>query len=290
MISAGLHNIPADEYHADPCSAPSLSNSIAKILISQSPLHAWYQHRRLNPNFEVEESTRFDIGTAAHMLVMESRRDTITVVYADAWTTKAAKEARANARANGQTPVLAHQYERMLGMETGLKAFLPTTELGDILATGLNERTVIWQEDGAWCRCRPDLLSADGKIVIDYKTTENAEPEAFIRQIGRMSYDLQAEFYLRGVRTIAEDYEPTFVFLAQEISPPYACSLVSLSNAYRAIGQQKVERALGLWKQCTATNKWPSYSTRIAYAEPRPWDVTQMEESATTTADEESES
>lgn len=286
MITPGIHTLPADQYHADPCPQPSLSNSIAKILIEQSPLHAWCQHPRLNPDYIHEESTRFDIGTAAHMLVMETRRDTITVVYADAWTTKAAKEERANARANGQVAVLALQYERMLAMETALKRFLPTTELGDILATGANEQTVIWQEGAVWCRARPDLLSADRRIVVDYKTTTSAEPEAFIRQIGRMNYDLQAEWYTRGVKA-ATGIEPVFVFLCQEITAPYSCSLVALSNAYRAVGQSKVAHALTLWMACTATNCWPAYSTRIAYAEPPPWQMTQMEEIETNTNDSE---
>ena len=103
-----------------------------------------------------------------------------------------------------------------------------------------------------------------------------------------MNYDLQAEFYIRGIKA-ETGIEPVFVFLAQEITAPYACSLVSLSNAYRAIGQQKVERALGLWKHCTANDKWPSYSTRIAYAEPKPWDLAQSEESKESNTDEESE-
>ena len=66
--------------------------------------------------------------------------------------------------------------------------------------------------------------------ILDYKTTENAEPETFIRQIGRMSYDLQAEFYVRGGKAVIER-EPIFIFLAQEISEPYSCSLVGLANS-----------------------------------------------------------
>jgi hypothetical protein len=287
MIETGLHKIPAAQYHADPCPVPSLSNSIAKILIDQSPLHAWHAHSRLNPSHAAEESSRFDIGSAAHMLLLERRSDGIVIVEANDWRKKEAKEARDAARANGQYPILAHHYARTNEMVAAAYAFIATTELNGIFELGLAERTLIWREGDAWCRCRPDLLSTDRRIVLDYKTTENAEPEAFIRQIGRMSYDLQAEFYIRGVRTVAEDYESTFVFLAQEVSPPYACSLVSLANAYRAIGQQKVERALELWKHCTATNKWPSYSTRIAYAEPSPWQLPEIDEPTAVTEEEE---
>jgi hypothetical protein len=54
--------------------------------------------------------------------------------------------------------------------------FISTTELAGIFELGEAEQSILWQEDNAWCRCRPDLLSSDRRIVVDYKTTENAEP------------------------------------------------------------------------------------------------------------------
>jgi hypothetical protein len=275
-MTPGLHTLTAEQYHADPCPTASLSSSIAKILTTQSPLHAWYQHPRLNPDFQAEHDSRFDIGSAAHMLLLEKRSDAIVIVNADDWRTKAAKEARDAARANGQIPVLARYFDVMSKMAVRARAFLDTTELVGMLDTGNAEQTILWQEGSSWCRCRPDLISADRRVFLDYKSTENAEPEAFIRQIGRMSYDLQAEFYLRGGKA-AIGHEPVFIFLAQEISEPFSCSLIGLANSYRAVGQAKVERALAIWKSCTESNNWPSYSAQIAYAEPRPWELTEME-------------
>lgn len=287
-MTPGIHTLPAPQYHADPCPRPSLSNSIANILISQSPLHAWHAHSRLNPNYQPDESSRFDLGSAAHQLLLERRSDGIVIVEAADWRSKAAKELRDQARAEGKFPILAHQYEAADSMVGAALRFIDTTELAGIFTLGMPEQTIIWNEGSSWCRCRPDLLSPDYRICLDYKTTENAEPEAFIRQIGRMSYDLQAEWYTRGIKTVTQ-VEPVFVFLAQETTAPYACSLISLSNAYRAVGQQKVERALGLWGRCVETDQWPAYSSRIAYAEPRPWDLAELEESQSTESTGESE-
>ena len=40
----------------------------------------------------------------------------------------------------------------------------------------------------------------------------------------------------------------------------------------------KVERALALWKSCVESSNWPAhYSTQIAYAEPRPWELADTE-------------
>ena len=40
FLDTGIHHgVPEARYHSDPCAEPSLSNSIAKLLVRQSPLH-----------------------------------------------------------------------------------------------------------------------------------------------------------------------------------------------------------------------------------------------------------
>jgi hypothetical protein len=272
-----LHNLTAEQYHADPCPIPSLSSSIASILIEQSPYHAWLAHPRLNANHTRTESSRFDLGSAAHMMLLERRTDRIVRVQADDWRTKAAKEARDAAQANGQYAVLERQYADIVAMCTVAQDYMLTTELGDILATGTPEQTCLWQEGAMWCRARPDMLSADLRVCLDYKSTASAAPEFIARQIGRMNYDLQSELYTRGLCNVL-DHDVTFVFLFQEIQEPYACSLISLANAYREVGALKVRRALDLWTKCVTTNTWGGYSSKVLYAEPPAYEVIAAEQ------------
>jgi hypothetical protein len=287
ITTQGLFRLTADEYHMDPCPAPSLSSSIAKILIEQSPAHAWMAHPRLNLQYEREVNSTFDLGSAAHTLLLEKNRgDRIIIVDAKDWRTNAAKEAREAATAAGKFAVLTEQYDRMCCMVVEAQNFIALTELAQMfehgMADGMAETTVVWQEGNLWFRAKPDLMSADRRIILDYKTTENAEPETFSKQIGRMSYDLQAEFYTRGI-TVVNKFdgtieEPTFVFLVQETHKPYACSLIGLSAAYRSVGQSKVKRAIKIWDQCMTSKTWGGYPTQIAYAEPKPWDLAEAEE------------
>ena len=48
----GIHVWSHEEYLSDPCPEPSLSRSIADILMAQSPLHAWCAHPRLGNKSE----------------------------------------------------------------------------------------------------------------------------------------------------------------------------------------------------------------------------------------------
>ena len=277
-MNATILPLTAAEYHADPCIRPSLSNSIAQVLIDQSPAHAWLKHPRLNPNYETETDSKFDLGSAAHAMLLEQRDDCIVRVQADDWRTKAAREARDAAQANGRYVVLERQYNDIECMVRAARQFIDRTELRGIFSAGESEQTVIWNDSrGSWCRCRPDRLNADRSIILDYKSTPNAAPEAFIMQIGRMGYDLQAEFYIDGVTALNGGDEPTFIFLAQETSPPYECSLVALAESYRAVGRAKVMQAKRLWAECMTTNSWYGYSTRIHYADPKPWDLIRAE-------------
>jgi hypothetical protein len=111
-LRPGIHAIPAGRYHADPCSKPSLSASIAKILCEESPLHAWHRHPRLNPDFERVESATFDVGTAAHAMLLEGT-DVCIAVDAPDWRTKAAKEQRDAIRQIGRIPLLIEQWDRV---------------------------------------------------------------------------------------------------------------------------------------------------------------------------------
>ena len=110
----GLYRMPAEVYHADPAPEPSLSSSIAKLLIDRSPEHAFHAHPRLSGPKEESDPTRpKEIGTAAHKLLLDQGRD-LVVVEAEAWTTKDAKVARAAAYAAGDCPILRPDLDRQV--------------------------------------------------------------------------------------------------------------------------------------------------------------------------------
>lgn len=76
-LGPDIHDISVEEYHADPCAAPSLSSTLAGLLLNRSPRHAWTAHPRLNPEHQSKDSKTFDIGRAAHRAVLGKGGDFI---------------------------------------------------------------------------------------------------------------------------------------------------------------------------------------------------------------------
>jgi hypothetical protein len=284
-MKQGIFTISDDAYHADTIGDQiTLSNSIAKILIQQSPQHAWYAHPKLNPNYESAESDRFDLGTACHAMLLEQSNSKIVYVDADDYRTNSAKEQRDMSRAKGLTPIL-RKYEKSINeMVKSANQKIASSELKGIFEDGKPEQTIVWQDGDIWCRARLDYLRNDHKVILDYKTTDSADPETCIRKIASMGYDMQASFYKRGLVACGGTEDAVFVFLFQEITAPYACCLIGLSEMFLEIANDKVSQAINIWSMCLKEKRFPSYSDSVQLAEPPNWQIQQymnmMEERA----------
>lgn len=279
-MTPGLQQIPMAEYQADPCPAPSLSAGIVDTLTRESPLHAWASHPKLNPEWRPEVDSRFDIGTAAHALLFEGM-DNCVIVEADDWRTKVAKETRDAIRATGKLPLLAKHYDAVQEMVMAAnRAWAHNDDLkGYALSDGKNEWSIIWQDEQTWCRCRPDHLSKDRRLMIDAKFTDtSANPQMFERQIERMGYDSRAAFYLNGNAATGGPEDALYVYLIQEVKPPYAAAFIGLDPAYMDLGHRKVDTAMAIWRSCMASGNWPGYTNRIHYAAPPAYAIAHWEE------------
>lgn len=289
-------DLPMADYLADPCPAPSLSSGAAHRLLTRTPKHVWWEHPRLGGHSR-GESAAADIGSVAHDLLLGGEGKICVIDPADhrsmptkadplgsipaGWTNGAMKAARDEARGNGLTPILPGEYGAAKNMAAAAHEFLACSEIAGVLDSGEGESTIIAQVDGAWLRSRPDWLNCDQRIMLHYKTTQaSAAPEPFIRGIMEsMGYDVSLAFY----RLVLEEVMPDaanfqHLILVQEQAAPYACSLIGLDPAKWAIADDKVRRALELWKLCTKRNRWPAYSGAVHYATPTAWQLAQAEE------------
>ena len=273
VLAAGIHaGVPMMKYVNDPCPEPSLSKGVIDDLIHRSPLHAYGDHPKLGGKSDTG-SKRADLGSAAHAMLLGGSE---LITYCDAtyasgkrkgeiatdWTARDAQEFQKVARAMGKIPMLAHEAGALETMVSIARPLLEGFGAGDV------EQTMIWQDGETWGRARPDWIAEDRKIIIDYKTANNADPAVWIHRVLLHSdYDLQAAWYLRGLGILEGKAERDFLFLVQEIEPPYACSVVGVGPEMLELAQRKVEAGLRLWRDCLSKETWPGYDTKTHWAE-----------------------
>lgn len=256
--------------------APSLNSSAIKTLITNSPKHAWEGNPKLNPYYVNVEKSDYDIGSAAHTLLLEDERG-IVEVNADSWRTNAAKAARDGAREEGKVPLLPHQAEEVRAMVASARAQLKQHEIGDPFdKPGISEGTIIWTENGVLCRCRPDRIvepTSNMIDVYDYKTTSaSVSPDSIVRYAEQQQWMIQNEFYSRGILAAYDSVERVrYRFIAQETKPPYALAVIDFSPLALGMAERKVNFAMGLWHNCLATDSWPGYDRRVITIEPPQW-------------------
>jgi len=274
-LPAGFHaDIPAEVYHADPCQAPSLSSTIARVLLEQSPRHAWHQHPRLNPDYKPDTSpTRpMEIGTVAHKLILGRGRD-VRVIEADAYTSKDARQQRADAYASGLAPILRPDLEAAEAIAHAARAAIVGIEDCEGFANGTPELVAIAHDPtGAWLRVMIDMWEdrGDEAIIWDVKTgDQSAAPQGIGRRIANMGYEIQAALYERVVVRLRPELAGRirFRWAFVENDPPHLCTVAELDNIGLEVGRKKVAAAISLWNRCLATGNWPGYPARVVLAE-----------------------
>lgn len=267
----GVYDISPEAYLADPVIEPSLSASIAKILLAESPQHAWFAHPRLNPAFLRDEEERYDIGTAAHRYILEGKSGFAVLDFPD-WRTKASKEARDAARAEGKLPLLAHRWADVQAMAGAAERQLAAFEDAPRPFTdGRAEETLVWKEGTVWLRTRLDWFHADHRLIDDLKTSAmSVNPDVWGRNLFNSGFDIQAALYRRGVKALF-GIEAAFRFVCIENTAPYALSVIALDPAALAIADRKVTRAISIWGACLESGQWPGFPTRTCYIEMPAW-------------------
>ena len=261
------YDLPAERYHSDPTAEPSLSAGLATTLIHATPAHAFAESRRLNPDWEPDDKTQFDIGSAAHEVLTGKGRG-IWVVDADDYKTKAAQAERDQARMDGYTPLTRIQAKQVDRMIKVARVQMQAHGIGNPFASGKNEVTLIWEADGITKRCMVDCLDVERRVAYDYKTAAGlAEPEGWVRTSMNHGCDIRAAHYLEGLTAVLGG-EWSYRFIPQEKKQPHCLSVIQLSEAALFIGRKKARRAAEMWRQCLSSGVWPGFSTEIAVVDP----------------------
>lgn len=260
------HDMPAAEYHA----AAALNASTLKAVASKPLAKVRYD---LDHRVEKREWT---LGEAAHSLILEGHASRIDLVDAPNYLTKAAKSVRDASYAAGRTPLLLHEWETVTAMS---KAVAAHDTAGPLLTGHAPEVSVFADLYGQPCKARMDAWHPARNLIVDLKTTADADPDTFDRTALNFGYHQQMAHY-RDLVEVETGERPRFLFVLVEKAPPYLVSVVELDELFDDLGGKKNEEAAAKWRRAKETDQWPGYEGISRVLAPV-WALDELEEEIT---------
>lgn len=270
-------DVPCEDYFADPCPAPSLSNSGIGILLNKSPQHFAVQHPRLNGGVDVcKATTAMHRGSVVHRLALGAGKDYVVLDFDD-FRTKNAKDAREDAERWGKVPILAHKFEEAQEQAKVVRSHLDDIFLGEQF---LPEVVIAWTIETKhgliWCRGMIDAWCPSLMLAVDLKSTTDASPAAATRRMVNGGYDTQNAWYTAGLgHVIGEPGKVRFATLFGENDPPFASHAVTIDEAWRSSSWDLCEEAAEIFAGCLKAKQWPGYPRDPQRLSPPDWLISQ---------------
>lgn len=249
---------------------PAMSQSKLKDL-RKSPKHFWAKH--LAPErIPDTETDAMRFGKAVHMCLFEHQLF-IKNYVAEPNVDKRTKEGKLEfatfiANSAGKTIISANDMEAVKCIRD---AVLNKKTSRKLLNNGLPEHELYWidPETGIHCKAKLDYLIEPCKqfpngLILDLKTTINADPTEFAKSIYNFGYYNQMAFYCNAVKIIykTSDY-PLFIYIPVEKSAPFECYFFAGDETMLEIGLQENSRLLKLYSNCITSGKWYGYEDKV---------------------------
>ena len=245
------HDLPEDTYRQ----APGVNISSLKAMCN-SPLHYW--QKAYGPK---EDSTPAMVfGSIFHRAVLEPERHAGYVVKPEGIDFRS-KEGKAW-RDSQSDPIIDRDDEQLImgAIKTVQGHALARTILTAPEAHKEVSIFKIHEPTGILMKGRLDVLTTDNEqntVCIDLKTTQDASPKGFPREMARWGYEMQAAWYLNLCGGTF------FTFLAIEKEPPFGIGLYNLDIESLGIGHKKNEENMARLKACLDSDTWPGYPETI---------------------------
>lgn len=250
-----------------------VSSSGLKALL-RSPAH--YQAYKRQPNKDTD-ARRF--GRAAHARLLEPLNFSKKFAVWDGGRRQGSDFERFKRKHKGKSFLTLAEMDAVDGCvqslldnpDFPLEAFLTGVRNEDgvsLMKPAVTEFSIFWTDErtGVLCKVRLDAARLEGeqeRLAFDLKTTDDAREESFSRQIAQLHYDLQAAFYVEGIRRFTGRTCP-FMFGAVETEDPHGSMFHALgpTSPFMQNGQEKVQYALDLMAKCNRSGDFPAYASR----------------------------
>lgn len=116
--------------------------------------------------------------------------------------------------------------------------------------------------------------------LCDFKTSRNASPKFWAREVFNYGLDMQGALYLDIFNAATGDGRFEFRHIVQESLPPYAVGHRLLSEDFLSLGRMRYLNALRRYCQCLNSDTWPGYEAPGVPTITRPenWMISQSTE------------
>lgn len=252
----GIYDISNEKYH----SGVGISRSgIMKIM--DAPIY--YKSKYLDKVSEPPTQAMI-LGSALHTKVLEPHlfdQQYFTLPECDR-RTKQGKAAYEDAMflADGKQLLKSDEFDLINILSESINS---NEDAKGLLANTQHEKTLYWtdEETGVLCKARPDFmfLSDDISYVGDIKTTNNASPRNFQRDMFDYGYHIQAAMIAEGLKQIKGIVVEDFYYAVVEKSEPYLTAIYKINAEALAHGHEEFKKGLKTLKECQETGVWPGY-------------------------------
>ncbi|MCX6887464.1 MAG: PD-(D/E)XK nuclease-like domain-containing protein [Verrucomicrobia bacterium] len=261
-VFAGLND---RTYHA----APGFSHSSSKRMKTPAHYQAFLKEKR-------DPSPAMVIGTITHALILEPLKDIPFIVAPEGLDgrTAAGKAWKAEQVAKGREVISAEDYASAQSAAESVLSHPTCKQMFE--AEGTSELSVFkrFELGGSVMRkARIDWTPRAGSnALVDIKTTRDASPDAFGKELFEYGYHTGAAWYL----DIWNDANPNdkrdcFVFVAVEKDAPFAVAVYNISPEAIQLGRRKNIERIQTYIECSQSGVWPSYPTDITAIDLPAW-------------------
>lgn len=251
--------------HEEYLKFPATGSSSLKDILRSPQFYVW---RKNNPS-EPTPAMRF--GTLAHMGILEPARFQETCEVMPTFEGKGSREAKEKwlLENHGKTVLTAEEKADIWMMRDAIANHKTARGL---LAAGEPESSYLDQcpDTGLVRKVRPDYLRK-GHMVVDVKTTNDAEPREFAKAIANFQYHLSGAMYLDVISNVTGQNYDKFIIVAVEKKPPYGVSVHCLDDGTIDAGRFLYRKALRILKECKDKDQWPGYPDEVLMTAIPPW-------------------
>lgn len=195
-----------------------------------------------------KSGAQFSIGSAVHKLILEAHDFDKEFAVAPE-VNKRTKEGKASfaafeEAAAGKT-VLSHDDHTL--SKSCADSVLQHEEAKVFLSDGAAEMSFFGKINDVPVKCRPDYYRPDLGIVVDVKTTQDASPDGFIKDVANFGYYIQAAFYLDVLKSLGYPAHK-FLFIVVEKKEPFMVGMYELDPVALDFGRDEYLRAFEIWR------------------------------------------